>query len=252
MTTPTTPAAAGTPVTPAPALRIRELHKHYGSHRALDGVDLTVRTGEVYGLLGPNGAGKTTLMKALLGLQRPTSGSIEIFGKPVGRESLADVGALIEVPGLWPTLTGDETLKVHAKLRCVPEEWIEPALSLVKMTDARNRRVGAYSLGMRWRLGIAVALLARPRLIVLDEPTNGLDPVGIREMRGIIRSLAGEGVAVLIASHQLAEVAQVCDRVQVLAAGRTQYEGPLAGLAVDGDVEAGFFRLLERADAGIH
>ncbi|MFF4605282.1 ABC transporter ATP-binding protein [Streptomyces sp. NPDC001339] len=246
-----TTVEAHTPGTPAPALVMRQLHKHYGSHRALDGVDLTVRVGEVYGLLGPNGAGKTTLMKALLGLQRPTSGRIELFGKPVGRESLADVGALIEVPGLWPTLTADETLRVHAKLRSVPQAWIEPALKLVKLTDARDRRVGAYSLGMRWRLGIAVALLARPRLIVLDEPTNGLDPVGIREMRGIIRSLAGEGVAVLIASHQLAEVAQVCDRVHVLVAGRTQYEGPLAGLAIDGDVEAGFFRLLETTDGGI-
>ncbi|MFF3730692.1 ABC transporter ATP-binding protein [Streptomyces sp. NPDC002476] len=235
----------------ASALAIRGLHKHYGPHRALDGVDLTVQAGEVYGLLGPNGAGKTTLMKTLLGLQRPTSGTIEIFGRPVGRETLAEVGALIEVPGLWPNLTADETLKLHAKLRGVPTEWIDPALHLVKMTDARRRKVGAYSLGMRWRLGIAVALLARPRLIVLDEPTNGLDPVGIREMRGIIRSLADEGVAVLIASHQLAEVAQVCDRVQVLASGRTQYEGPLAGLAIDGDVEAGFFRLLESADAAI-
>ncbi|MFE7571658.1 ABC transporter ATP-binding protein [Streptomyces sp. NPDC057539] len=237
--------------TATPALSIRRLHKHYGTHRALDGVDLTVSQGEVYGLLGPNGAGKTTLMKTVLGLQRPTSGGIELFGGPVGREALARVGALIEVPGLWPTLTGDETLRLHASLRCVPKEWIEPALTLVGMTGARDRKVGAYSLGMRWRLGIAVALLARPRLIILDEPTNGLDPVGIREMRGIIRSLAGEGVAVLIASHQLAEVAQVCDRVQVLVAGRTQYEGPLAGLADDGDLEAGFFRLLETADAGV-
>ncbi|MFI9625599.1 ABC transporter ATP-binding protein [Streptomyces sp. NPDC052042] len=244
-----TPARPQAPTTPA--LTIRNLHKHYGPHRALDGVDLTVEAGEVYGLLGPNGAGKTTLMKALLGLQRPTSGSIEIFGRPVGRDALAEVGALIEVPGLWPNLTADETLRLHAKLRGVPPEWIDPALHLVKMTDARRRKVGAYSLGMRWRLGIAVALLARPRLIVLDEPTNGLDPVGIREMRGIIRSLADEGVAVLIASHQLAEVAQVCDRVHVLASGRTQYEGPLAGLAVDGDVEAGFLQLLESADAAI-
>lgn len=244
-----TPHGPGVPATPA--LVIRQLHKHYGAHRALAGVDLTVGAGEVYGLLGPNGAGKTTLMKALLGLQRPTSGAIEILGRPVGRESLAQVGALIEVPGLWPTLTGDETMRVHARLRGVPEEWIEPALRLVSMTEARGRRVKEYSLGMRWRLGIAVALLARPRLIVLDEPTNGLDPVGIREMRGIIRSLAAEGAAVLIASHQLAEVAQVCDRVQVLVAGRTRYEGSLAGLALDGDVEAGFFRLLETADAGV-
>jgi ABC-2 type transport system ATP-binding protein len=234
-----------------PALLIRDLHKHYGAHRALDGVDLTVGTGEVYGLLGPNGAGKTTLMKALLGLQRPTAGTIEILGRPVGRDSLAEVGALIEVPGLWPQLTADETLRIHARLRGVPFDWIDPALELVGMTGARQRKVRAYSLGMRWRLGIAVALLARPRLIVLDEPTNGLDPVGIREMRGIIRSLAEQQVAVLIASHQLAEVAQVCDRVQVLVAGRTRYEGSVDGLAVDGDVEAGFFRLVETADAGI-
>jgi ABC-2 type transport system ATP-binding protein len=234
-----------------PALLIRDLHKHYGTHRALDGVDLTVGTGEVYGLLGPNGAGKTTLMKALLGLQRPTAGTIEILGRPVGRDSLAEVGALIEVPGLWPQLTADETLRIHARLRGVPFDWIDPALELVGMTGARQRKVRAYSLGMRWRLGIAVALLARPRLIVLDEPTNGLDPVGIREMRGIIRSLAEQQVAVLIASHQLAEVAQVCDRVQVLVAGRTRYEGSVDGLAVDGDVEAGFFRLVETADAGI-
>ncbi|GHH40753.1 ABC transporter ATP-binding protein [Streptomyces candidus] len=230
-------------------LEVRQLHKHYGTHRALDGVDLTVSRGEVYGLLGPNGAGKTTLMKAVLGLQRPTAGTVRLFGGAVGRETLAQVGALIEVPGLWPTLTGDETLRLHARLRCVPEQWTEPALELVKMTGARHRKVGAYSLGMRWRLGIAVALLARPRLLILDEPTNGLDPVGIREMRGIIRSLADEGVAVLIASHQLAEVAQVCDRVQVVVAGRTRYEGLLGGLAVDGDLEAGFFRLLETADA---
>ncbi|MFG2339582.1 ABC transporter ATP-binding protein [Streptomyces yangpuensis] len=233
------------------ALSIKELHKHYGGHRALDGVDLTVRAGEVYGLLGPNGAGKTTLMKALLGLQRPTSGTIEIFGEPIGRETLAQVGALIEVPGLWPNLTADETLRVHAKLRGVPLEWAEPALQVVGMTEARGRKVSKYSLGMRWRLGIAVALLAQPRLIVLDEPTNGLDPVGIREMRGIIRTLASQGAAVLIASHQLTEVAQICDRVQVLVAGRTQYEGPLEGLARNGDLEAGFFQLLEGSDMKI-
>ncbi|WP_431034445.1 ABC transporter ATP-binding protein [Streptomyces sp. P6-2-1] len=237
--------------TTAPALSIRQLHKHYGAHRALDGVDLTVVPGEVHGLLGPNGAGKTTLMKTVLGLQRPTSGSIDLFGRPVDRETLAQVGALIEVPGLWPGLTADETLRLHAKLRCVPEEWIDPALELVGMKEARSRRVGAYSLGMRWRLGIAVALLARPRLIILDEPTNGLDPVGIREMRGIIRSLATEGVAVLIASHQLAEVAQICDRIQVLVAGRTRYAGPLEGLALNGDLEAGFFHLLENFQSGI-
>ncbi|MFI5535422.1 ATP-binding cassette domain-containing protein [Nocardia sp. NPDC051900] len=233
------------------ALEVAQLHKHYGKHHALDGVDLSVRTGEVYGLLGPNGAGKSTLMKTVLGLQRPTSGVIQLFGRPYDRTLLVDVGALIETPGLWPKLDAVTHLRIHARLRGVPEEWIEETLAVVQLTEVRTRKVQAYSLGMRWRLGIAIALLARPKLLLLDEPTNGLDPVGIREMRELIRSLAAEGTTVFISSHQLSEIAQVCDRVAILVAGKTRYEGTVQGIAGDGDLEEGFFRILESCGSQI-
>jgi ABC-2 type transport system ATP-binding protein len=227
------------------ALEVSALHKHYGPHHALDGAEIKVREGEVYGLLGPNGAGKTTLMKAVLGLQRPTTGSIRLFGQEHSRELLRDVGALIEIPGLWPQLNADAHLRVHARLRGVPAKWIERVLDVVKLRDVRDRKVAKYSLGMRWRLGIAIALLVQPRLLVLDEPTNGLDPLGIREMRKIIRDLAARGTTILISSHQLSEISQICDSVGVLVAGRTRFEGGLADLALDGDLEAGFFGILE-------
>ncbi|WP_280309323.1 ATP-binding cassette domain-containing protein [Nocardia abscessus] len=222
-----------------------QLHKHFGKHHALDGVDLSVGMGEVYGLLGPNGAGKSTVMKTVLGLQRPTSGVIQLFGQPYDRTRLVDVGALIETPGLWPKLDAVTHLRIHARLRGVPEEWIDETLAVVQLSEVRTRKVQAYSLGMRWRLGIAIALLARPKLLLLDEPTNGLDPVGIREMRELIRSLAAGGTTVLLSSHQLSEIAQVCDRVAVLVAGKTRYEGTVQGIAGDGDLEEGFFRILE-------
>ncbi|MDQ1289651.1 MAG: lantibiotic transport system ATP-binding protein [Actinomycetota bacterium] len=233
------------------ALAVAGLHKHYGQHRALDGATLEVRDGEVYGLLGPNGAGKSTLMKTVLGLQRPTSGHIHLLGRPFERAALADVGALIETPGLWPRLNAVEHLRIHARLRRAPRSWADDVLDVVGLAEVARRPVSAYSLGMRWRLGIAIALLARPRLILLDEPTNGLDPVGIREMRHLIRSLASDGATVLLASHQLPEIAHVCDRVGVLVAGRTRYQGDLPGMAVDGDLEAGFFRILDECDAGV-
>jgi ABC-2 type transport system ATP-binding protein len=233
------------------ALEVAQLHKHYGIHHALDGVDLSVRTGEVYGLLGPNGAGKSTVMKMVLGLQRPTSGVIRMFGQPSDRTRLVDVGALIETPGLWPKLDAVTHLRIHARLRGVPEEWIDETLAVVQLSDVRTRKVQAYSLGMRWRLGIAIALLARPKLLLLDEPTNGLDPVGIREMRELIRSLAVGGTTVFLSSHQLSEIAQVCDRVAVLVAGKTRYEGTVQGIAGDGDLEEGFFRILESCGSKI-
>jgi ABC-2 type transport system ATP-binding protein len=225
-----------------PVLEVRDLHKHYGDHHALDGPGLAVEPGEVYGLLGPNGAGKTTLMKAVLGLQRSTSGEIRLFGEPFCRERLAQVGALIESPGLWSALNADEHLEIHARLRNVPDAWRDEVLSIVALDGPRDRKVAKYSLGMRWRLGIAIAMLARPRLLLLDEPTNGLDPVGIRDMRRVIRALADGGTSVLVSSHDLTEITHVCDRVAVLVAGRTRYEGPIDELAVGGDLEAAGLR----------
>lgn len=234
------------------ALRISGVTKHFGAHRALDGADVSVPEGHVYGLLGPNGAGKSTLMKIILGLQRPTAGEIEVFGRRHETATRCDIGALIETPGLWPGLDARTHLRAHAKLRCVPESWIEPALDTVGLRDVSERKVGKFSLGMRWRLGIAIALLAKPRLLLLDEPTNGLDPIGIREMRTTIRNLADTGVSVLVSSHQLAEIAQICDEVGVLVDGRTRYEGDVDGLAVGDDLEAGFFRIVaESGSTGV-
>lgn len=227
------------------ALEIADLRKRYDGFSALDGASLSVPTGTLYGLLGPNGAGKTTLMKAVAGLRRPSSGSISVFGQPHTRDSLRQIGALIESPGLWPHLDAVAHLRISARLRGVPDNRIGEVLNQVGLTAVSRRKVAKYSLGMRWRLGIAIALLASPPLVVLDEPMNGLDPVGIRDMRGTLRSLVAGGTTVLVSSHQLGEIAQVCDQVGVLISGRTAYQGNLAGLAADGDLEAGFFRLLE-------
>lgn len=234
-----------------PPLQVKNLHKHYDGFRALDGADITVPDGSLYGLLGPNGAGKTTLMKAVTGLRRPTSGEIRLFGRPYDRRMLTQVGALIESPGLWTTLDAVTHLRIHARLRGVPARRIDEVLDVVRLTDVSTRKVAKYSLGMRWRLGIAIALLGGPRLIILDEPMNGLDPVGIRDMRATLRSLVADGSTVVVSSHQLNEIAHVCDHIGVLVAGRTAYEGPLHGLAENGDLEAGFFRLLEKAGSAV-
>jgi ABC-2 type transport system ATP-binding protein len=233
------------------ALRVTGVSKTLGGTPALDGAELTVRTGEVYGLLGPNGAGKTTLMKAITGLLRPDSGEIAVFGRPLSEESRRLTGTLIEGPGLWSHLNALEHVRAHARLRGVPEEWGRQALHSLGMADLAERRTSTYSLGMRWRLGIALALLARPRLLVLDEPTNGLDPVGMRDIRALLRDLASQGVTTLVSSHQLDQIARTCDRVGVLVNGTTAYEGRLEGLAVDGDLETGFFELVTRTGPGV-
>ncbi|MDA2814522.1 ATP-binding cassette domain-containing protein [Nocardiopsis sp. RSe5-2] len=235
-----------------PALRVRALTKAYRSGTALAGVDLDVAEGEVYGLLGPNGAGKTTLMKAVAGLLRPDSGTLEVAGRPFTRDSLRGIGALIDGPGLWPRLDARQHLRTHARLRGVdPDGAVERLLPLVGLDRVADRRTSAYSLGMRWRLGIAIAMVGSPRLLVLDEPTNGLDPIGMRDMRALLRRVAESGATVFVSSHQLDQIARTCDRVGVVVHGRTRYEGPLPGLAEDGDLEAGFFSLVERASGGV-
>jgi len=199
----------------------KDLTKRYGSRIvAVDGVNLMVRRGEVYGFLGPNGAGKTTTMRMLLGLIRPTSGTASVLGRAPGHpESLARVGALIESPAFYPYLSGWDNLRVIARYAGVPKKGIEAALETVDLAERARDKFSTYSLGMKQRLGVAAALLKDPELLILDEPTNGLDPAGMADMRALIRRLGSGERTVLLSSHQLGEVEQICDRVGVISAG---------------------------------
>jgi ABC-2 type transport system ATP-binding protein len=204
------------------------LTKRYGELVAVDGISLTVRSGEIYGFLGPNGAGKTTTLRMLLGLVRPTSGTIRLFGKAAGH--LDQIGALIEGPGFYPYLSGLDNLRVLARYAgCAPER-IGTVLELVDLAGRAKDRYATYSLGMKQRLGVAAALLKDPRLLILDEPTNGLDPAGMADMRTLIRRLGAAGTTVLLSSHLLGEVQQICDRVGVVSQGRLVAESTVAEL----------------------
>jgi ABC-2 type transport system ATP-binding protein len=200
----------------------RDLTKRYGPRIvAVDRVSLTVRRGEVYGFLGPNGAGKTTTLRMLLGLVRPTSGTASVLGRPPGDpEGLARVGALVELPAFYPYLSGRDNLRVIARYANAPKKRIEVALDLVDLADRARDKFATYSLGMKQRLGVAAALLKDPELLILDEPTNGLDPAGMADMRALVRRLGSGECTVLLSSHLLGEVEQICDRVGVISRGR--------------------------------
>jgi ABC-type multidrug transport system ATPase subunit len=204
-----------------------ELGKRYdGPIVAVDRLSLRVRRGEVYGFLGPNGAGKTTTLRMLLGLVRPTSGGALVLGAPPGSpESLVRVGALIESPTFYPFLSGRDNLRVLARYSAVSETRVEAVLDEVDLAARAGDRFGTYSLGMKQRLGIAGALLKDPELLILDEPTNGMDPAGMAEMRGFIRSLGQDRRTVLLSSHLMSEVEQVSDRVGVINRGELVREG---------------------------
>jgi ABC-2 type transport system ATP-binding protein len=213
------------------------LTKRYGDRLAVDGVGLTVRRGEVYGFLGPNGAGKTTTLRMLLGLVRPTGGEATVLGRPPGAPgALARIGALVEGPGFYPYLSGRDNLRVLARYAGLDEVAVEAALELVDLTGRGSDRFRSYSLGMKQRLGVAAALLGRPELLILDEPTNGLDPAGMADMRNLIRALADHGHTVLLSSHLLGEVQQICDRGGVIAAGRLLAESTMADLRGEGNL----------------
>ena len=207
------------------------LTKRYGDRLAVDRVSMTVRRGEVYGFLGPNGAGKTTTLRMVLGLVRPTAGSVRILGEAAGSPSVtARVGALIEGPGFYPSLSGRDNLRVLARYRGLPESAADGALARVDLADRGSDRFRSYSLGMKQRLGVAAALMGSPELIVLDEPTNGLDPAGMADMRSLIVELARGGQTVVLSSHLLAEVQDICDRVGVIDRGRLLSESTVAEL----------------------
>ena len=212
-------------------LETRDLTRRFGrgaqAQDAVRDVSVHLRRGTVYGLLGPNGAGKSTLLKMVCGMLRPTSGQILFDGMPWRREDLYRIGSLIEEAPLYPNLTARENLRVRTTLLGLPERRVDEALEVVGLTDTGSKRAGRLSMGMKQRLGIACALLAHPELLVLDEPTNGLDPLGIEELRGLVRGLAARGVTVLVSSHILSEVQQMADAVGIIYGGRLAYEAPL-------------------------
>jgi len=210
------------------------LVKRYGDIVAVNGVDLTVERGDVFGYLGPNGAGKTTLLRMLLGLIRPTSGSAKLFGRdPLvdGARALDGVAGFVEGPRFYSYLSGRKNLELLADYDGDgARSRIDGVLEIVELRDRAKDRVGGYSHGMRQRLGIAASLLRQPRLLLLDEPTTGLDPAGMRDMRDLVRRLAGEGITVLLSSHLLNEVEDLCNRVAIIRKGGIVYDGPLKEL----------------------
>ena len=214
-----------------PALEARQLTKRYGAITAVDDVNLLVPAGSVFGLLGPNGAGKTTLMRMAFGLVKPDGGEVRTFGRSFARDgvrALDDVGGFVETPRFYPYLSGRENLRLLERLdRRGSDGHVEEALATVDLVSRGKHRVRTYSYGMVQRLGVGSALLRKPRLLVVDEPTNGLDPAGIRDMRTLIRRLAQTGLTVLLSSHNMLEVADLCDRVAIMSHGHIVFDGTM-------------------------
>jgi len=206
-------------------LEIKGLSKNYGKIKALSGLDLTISRGQVYGLLGPNGSGKTTTLGIILGATLPNRGSFRWFGQPLDFKSLKRIGAILEHPNFYPYLNAVDNLRIIARVRSVPEQDIERVLQLTDLSDRRKHRFQTYSFGMKQRLAIASAMLGNPEVLILDEPTNGLDPGGIAEIRGLITSIASSGTTIILASHLLDEVQKVCSHVAVLQKGVKLFSG---------------------------
>ena len=224
-------------------LETRDLCKSFKGHPAVSHVSLQVPEGCVYGLLGPNGAGKSTILKMLTGMMRPDSGKILFGGKAWSRENLRDMGALIETPPLYGNLSARENLLVRTKILGISEERIEEVLFSVDLKDTGRKKARHFSLGMKQRLGIAAALIGSPRLLVLDEPANGLDPYGIQQLRELIRSFAQQGITVILSSHILSEVEQTADYIGILADGVLGFQG---GMPKRGRLEETFMKTVGR------
>ncbi len=223
----------GEPPNSSLAVSTTGLTKRFGDRTVVDGVDLAIPKGSVCGFVGPNGAGKTTTIRMLLGLIRPTSGIGSILGGRLENPAsyLHKVGALIESPAFYPQLSGRDNLQALTRLGRIPSSAIDPVLERTGMTARADDKYRAYSLGMKQRLGIAAALLPDPELLILDEPANGLDPAGIVEMRSLVRSFADGGITVLVSSHLISEIEQVCDHVVMIRGGQLVHQGPVAELA---------------------
>lgn len=218
----------------SPIVETHNLSKSYGGTNRVHQVNLAVETGQIFGFLGPNGAGKTTTLKMLLGLIKPTEGTVKVFGKDLNKHRpsiLNQTGSLIESPSYYGHLTGLENMKVMQRLRNVPHKNIDEALKIVRLENQKHKQADQYSLGMKQRLGIAMALLAFPSLLILDEPTNGLDPAGIGEIRELIKSLPGQyGITVLLSSHLLSEIEQIATSVGIISDGKLLFQGTMQSL----------------------
>ena len=220
---------------PSTAVRARGLAKTFGDVIALQGVDLDIPAGQIHGLVGPNGAGKTTLLGLLLGLAMADAGTLEIFGTPVGRAlaGSASVAGFVDGPGLYPTLSARQNLAALASLRGETDIDVDELLDRVGLREVAADAVGGFSLGMRQRLGLAAALLGEPRLLVLDEPANGLDPAGKRQVHRVLTELADAGATVILSSHRMDDLTALCDEVTLLSAGRVVFSGPVRKLAAE-------------------
>lgn len=210
-----------------------ELTKKYKKHTSVDGLNLRIERGQIYGFLGPNGAGKTTTIRMLLGLIKPTKGNIEIFGQNLKKnrlQILQRIGSLVESPTYYGNLTGRENLEAVRRLRNLPEKRVKEVLEIVRLTKVENRLAKEYSLGMKQRLGIAVALLSNPDLLILDEPTNGLDPSGIQEIRELIKELPKAGMSILVSSHLLSEIDQMATQVGIINNGKMIFQDSIEHL----------------------
>ena len=218
------------------AVRARDLTKTFGDVIALDGVDLDVPAGQVHGLVGPNGAGKTTLLGLVLGLSRPGSGTLEVLGRRVGTAVPEEVAGFVDGPGLYPHLSARQNLTATAGLRRGPRRSlveVDAVLDRVGLLDVAGDSVRGFSLGMRQRLGLAAALLGEPRLLVVDEPANGLDPAGKRQVHDVLTDLAAAGGTVIMSSHRMDDLAALCDQVTLLSQGRAVFSGPIRKLAAE-------------------
>ncbi len=225
-------------------VQTQKLNKFYKGEEANKEISISVKMNSIYGLLGPNGAGKSTFLKMLTGMIRPTSGEILYCGRKWTRADLLNIGALIEEPPIYENLTARENLKVRTLMYGLPESRINEVLDIVKLTDTGKKKAGKFSLGMKQRLGIAIALVNNPKLLILDEPTNGLDPIGIGELRELIRSFPQKGITVILSSHILSEVELMADYIGIIAKGKLWYEEKIEK---DRDLENLFLDVVRKA-----
>ena len=225
-------------------LKTNNLCKDFKKQKAVNNVSITVRENSIYGLLGPNGAGKSTTLKMITGMLRPTSGKVLFNGHEWNRKDLEQIGALIETPPLYENLSAVENLEVRAKLLNIPKTRIDKVLKMVDLQNTGRKKAGQFSMGMKQRLGIAIALLNNPKLLILDEPTNGLDPIGIGDLRELIKSFPKKGITVIISSHILSEVEQIADYIGIIANGQLWYQEKVQE---DIDLEKLFLEVVKKA-----